>query len=138
MTDNNPENQPGPGYSGQGFRLKNHRHYLEVITSGTLVKNTILSSLGELLKHPEYPAKPSLWNLYQSTPGFSMADLSEIVGILRQSPCNHPERLKKTVILVQGQFHASMAGLFTGMARDLPYHWQVSTTMGEAEAFLSP
>ncbi len=125
-----------PGDKNMGFALKQHDHYLEVVFDGVLAKHTVLSSLNQLLNHPEYYEKHSLWNMSESKSGVSMNDFKEIVGVMRLFSPKQIDFANKSALLVSGQVNTSLAEMFTEMARTLPFDFKVFSDSSSARAHL--
>ena len=120
-----------------GFEIKPHDEYLEVVFDGLLEKKTVLSSLNQLLNHPEYYSKHSLWNMTGSRLGFSISDFKEIIGVMRLFSPKEKEFSNRSVLLVSGHMNQSMAGLFIDMAGALPFEFSIAAEEREARALLT-
>lgn len=119
-----------------GFALEQHDHYLEIVFDGILVKQTILESLNQLLNHPEYYEKHSLWNMSASRLGFSIGDAKEIIGVMHLFKPKQKHFANKSVLLVSGPMGLSMVRMFTEMAQDLPFEFSVFSDHSQARAHL--
>ncbi|MFO7883247.1 MAG: hypothetical protein R6U68_00355 [Desulfobacteraceae bacterium] len=60
-----------------------HPEYIKVMISGLIVKPELISLMGEILQHPQYQEKHTLWDFRQASLGLSIGDLKELVGIMK-------------------------------------------------------
>ncbi len=125
-----------PGDENMGFALEPHDHYLEVVFDGVLVKHTVLSSINQLLNHPEYYEKHSLWNMTDSRVGFSMTDIKEIIGVMRLFSPKKADFANRSALLVAGQVNVSLAEIVIEMARSLPFDFKVFSDPSRAKKHL--
>ncbi len=125
-----------PGDENMGFALEPHDHYLEIVFDGVLVKQTVLSSLNQLVNHPEYYEKHSLWNLSDIRVGFSMSDIKEIIGVMRLFTPKQADFANRSAFLVSGQVNISLAEIVVEMARTLPFDFKVFSDSSSARAHL--
>lgn len=64
------------------YRLDDsHPVYIRMTVTGIADRPGLLSALSELLHHPAYTDKHSLWDFSRADMGVSIRDLSEIAGI---------------------------------------------------------
>ncbi len=59
-----------------------HSVYIQMNVTGVVDKSGLLSAMSELINHPDYQDKHSLWDFTHATMGLSIGDLGEIVGVL--------------------------------------------------------
>ena len=101
--------------------------------------DSIISSIGELLKQPGFHRIPLLWNLARAKIHLSMADLSDIVDVLGRMPAAPAACLKNPVsVVVSGNFNFSIASVFVEAAAALPYQWKIFSDVPRARKYLQP
>lgn len=120
-----------------GFAIKPHDAYLEVVFDGFLEKQTILSSLNQLLNHPDYYRKHSLWNMSGSRLEFSIRDFKEVVEIMRMFSPKQSEFSNRSALLVTGRVNLSMMGWFIDVAGTLPFEFKAFSEEAAARAHLT-
>ncbi len=99
--------------------------YIKINVSGLLVKSEIISVISQLLQHPEYLDKHSYWDLRKATMGLSIADLSEIIGILHLYKPRQKQFANKSALLISGQMNTAMANVFVTMTKMLSFNYRV-------------
>lgn len=119
-----------------GFALTTHDHYLEVVCDGLLIKHTVLSSLNQLLNHPEYYEKHSLWDLSAIRVGCSMSDVKEIIGVMRLFSPKQADFANRSAWLVSGQINLSLAEMIIEMAKTLPFDFKIFSDSSRAREHL--
>lgn len=92
----------------------------------------------DLVTHPEYEAKHSLWDFSRAEQGsLGILDIKEIVGFLRLYKPRGKTFANKSAIMVSSQFHMGIVNVFISMSKILPFKYQVFTKFEEAVKFLS-
>ncbi len=120
------------------YRIEDHHNgYIKIVIHGPLVKDKILPVMSELLCHPEYPVKNSLWDLRGATMNLSFEDLKEIVGIMKLYKPKTKKFANKSALLVSGKLEIALANLFVLIAKFLPFDYRAFTSLSEAEVFSS-
>ncbi len=113
-----------------------HEKYIKINVSGIVVKSEIISTMSQLLQHPEYLDKHSYWDFREATMGLSIGDLSEIAGILRLYKPKQKQFANKSALLVSGQMNSAMVDVFATMTKMLPFKYKVFKNPDDALAFL--
>ena len=113
-----------------------HDIYVKITISGLLVKPELISLMAEILQHPDYPSRHTFWDLRQCGMGLSIADLKEIIGVLK---LYRPREnfADKAALLVPGKMNSAMAGVFVTMTKLLPIKYRVFSNWEEAEDYVS-
>lgn len=63
-----------------------HAQYIKLTINGLIVKPELISVMAQILQHPEYLDKHTLWDLREANMGLSIADFKEIVGVMYSGP----------------------------------------------------
>jgi len=113
-----------------------HNEYIKIIVSGVVVKSEIISTISQLLQHPEYLEKHTYWDFREATMGLSIGDLGEIVGILRLYKPKQKQFANKSALLVSGQMNSAMVNVFATMTKMLPFNYKVFKDEDQALSFL--
>lgn len=113
-----------------------HKQYITVKTTGVITKSMLIAAISELMNHPEYPQKHTLWNFSESSTGLTIGDLKEIASILSLYKPKDKNFANKSAIVVPGQMHSAMADLFITMAKLLPFDYKAFRDIQKAKAFL--
>ena len=120
-----------------GYSLEDtHPSFIEVRVNEHLVKSTLILSMGALFNHPNYYEKHTLWNLSEAEMRLSFSDLNEIAGMLRLFKPEKQSFANKSAILVSGKMNVSLAKMFVGLTKLLPFEYRVFTNRSEAVSFL--
>ena len=113
-----------------------HKKYIAITISGLLVKSELLPVMAEILQHPDYLIKHTLWDLRQTDSGLSMGDLKEIAGVMKLYKPRTPNFADRSALLVPGRMNSAMAEVFVAMTKLLPVKYRVFRDQAEAEAYL--
>ena len=113
-----------------------HETYIKISVSGVVDKVNLIAAISELVMHPDYEKKYSLWDFSRGKMGLSIGDLKEVVGILRLYKIKSKNFANKSAILVPGMLNKAIADVFTTMSKFLPFEYKVFTEFDKAEAFL--
>lgn len=113
-----------------------HDRYIKVTVSGVITKSMLITAISELMGHPDYIHKHSLWNLSESSVGLTISDLKEIVGVLSLYKPEDNNFANKSAIVVPGEMHKAIVDLFIKMSKWLPFKYKAFYNVEEAEAFL--
>ena len=113
-----------------------HDRYVRITVSGTMTKSDLVRVMARLLQHPDYTKKNAFWDLRDGTMGLSIADLREIVGVLKLYRPDTEAFADRSALLVPGKLHHAMAQMFVTMARFLPVKYKVFNDWEAAEKFL--
>ena len=120
------------------FQLDNsHDVYIQMITSAVVDKAGLIAAMSELVRHPDYHKKHSLWDFRQATLGLSIGDLGEIVGVLRLYKTREKNFANKSALVVPGVMDMSMARVFISLSKLLPFDYKVFKDIEEARTFLT-
>ncbi len=113
-----------------------HPEYIKVMISGLIVKPELISLMGEILQHPQYQEKHTLWDFRQASLGLSIGDLKELVGIMKLYKPENKKFADRSALLVPGKFNSAIAEMFVSMTRLLPVKYHVFNDYDSAEAYL--
>ncbi len=113
-----------------------HEKYIKITVLGMVVKAELISTISQLLQHPEYLDKHSYWDFREATMGLSIGDLSEIVGILRLYKPKQKQFANKSALLVSGQMNSAMVNVFATMTKMLPFKYRVFKDKEHVLSFL--
>ncbi len=120
-----------------GYILDSEIKYLKIVVDSQLDKQTVLAALNELIEHPEYSVKHTLWDLRRADNSLSMVDLKEIAGIMKLfKPRNQPFA-NKAVLLVSGKLNIAMANLFVGLTIPLLFEYKAFHDHEKAKIYLN-
>ncbi len=113
-----------------------HDRYVKITVTGTMVKPDLIALMAQILQHPDYIKKHVFWDLRDVTMGLSIADLKEIVGVLKLYRPGIDDFADRSALLVPGKMNNAMAQVFVTMTRLLPVKYRVFTDWQSAEKFL--
>ncbi len=114
-----------------------HQQYIIIEVTGTLEKVTLLKTMGQLINHPDYSRKHSLWDLRQASQGnLDILDIKEIVGFLRLYRPKDESFANKGAFLVSSDVNKALINIYITLSRLLPFKYQVFTQESEAVGFL--
>ena len=114
-----------------------HEDYIKVAVDGRITKDIMIAAISELMHHPDYISKHSLWDLSGGSLGLSIGDLKEIVGILKLYKPKEKSFANKSAIVVPGAMHKAVVNIFISMSKTLPFKYTVFEHINDAQAFLS-
>ncbi len=112
------------------------KQYIEITVSGRVYKEGLISAISELMNHPDYTQKHTLWNFYEFSVGLSIGDLKEITGVLSLYKPEDKNFANKSAIVVPGEMHKAMVDLFIAMSKFLPFKYKVFKDKEKAKDFL--
>jgi hypothetical protein len=115
-----------------------HDRYMKITISGVLVKPELIAVMAQILQHPEYPDKHTLWDLTRASMGLSIADLKEIVGVMRLYRPARKDFADRAALIIPGKFNTAMAEVFVAMSKVLPIKYRVFNDRDKAEAYVCP
>ncbi len=113
-----------------------HARYIKITISGVLVKPELIAVMAQILQHPEYLDKHTLWDLTEASMGLAIADLMEIVGVLRLYKPARKDFADKAALLISGKFNSAMAEIFVTMSKVLPVKYRIFNDWDKAEAYV--
>ena len=113
-----------------------HSTYIQVTVRGRIGKDVLIAAMSELMQHPEYTIKHSLWDLSGGSLGLSISDLREIVDMLRLYKPKEKSFANKSAIVVPGEMHKAVVNIFISMSKMLPFEYTVFQNAGDAKTFL--
>ena len=94
--------------------------------------------MGELINHPDYSKKNSLWDLTQALQGnIAMSDIKEIIGFLRLYRPKGKSFSNKGAFLVSSNVNKALINIYITLSKMLPFKYRVFTEQIEAEHFLT-
>ncbi|MDD9301193.1 MAG: hypothetical protein HUK40_02160 [Desulfobacter sp.] len=102
-------------------------------------KQGTMAAMADLILHPEYPYKHSLWDFTRGTQmKLSMGDLREIVGVLKLLSTREKGFANKSALLVPHMMGMGMAKIYVSLSKLLPFEYKIFTQINEAMDFLAP
>ncbi|MCP3873986.1 MAG: hypothetical protein GY699_12620 [Desulfobacteraceae bacterium] len=110
--------------------------YIEVTVSGLVDKTGLIAAISELMNHPDYTQKNTLWNFYESSIDLNIGDLKEISEVLSFYKPEDKKFANKSAIVVPGEMHKAMVDLFISMSKFLPFKYKAFRDKEKAKAFL--
>ncbi len=119
------------------YSIKNHhQNYLEIVVKGLFDKKSALAAMNELLNHPEYYDKNSLWNFSSAQVGLSLMDLKEIAGVMKLFIPKQKQFADKVALFVSGRVHLGIANIFVTLSTLLPFKYKAFSDIKKAKAYL--
>jgi hypothetical protein len=119
------------------FKLDaSHKKYIKITISGLVMKPALISVMAKILQHPEYLDKHTFWDLTEASMGLSIADLKEIVGVLRLYKPERKNFADRAAMLVSGKLNSAMLEMFVTMSKLLPIKYRVFNDWDKAEAYI--
>lgn len=120
------------------YELDNsHPLYIEMTVTGIVHKAGMIAALSELLRHPEYISKHTLWDFTGASMGLSIGDLKEIAGVLRLYKPGTKNFHSRSALLVPSMMELSMVKLYISISKLLPFDYKAFSDREEALAFLT-
>ncbi len=113
-----------------------HSVYIQMNVSGVVDKSGLLSAMSELVMHPDFTDKHSLWDFTQATMGLSISDFGEIAGVLGLYKSQKKNFANKSALLIPNLMELSMAKMFVSISKLLPFKYKVFKTREKALVFL--
>ncbi len=110
--------------------------YISITLTGMMDKQCIISALSELLNHPDYHKKHSLWDFSEARMGLTLGDLSEIIGVLRLFKTIENKFANRSALVITGKLQLAMGNVFISMATMLPFDYKVFENKEAAKTFL--
>ena len=115
-----------------------HQDYIRMTVSGFMNKHDLLEAMKELITHPDYSTKHTLWDMTDVDRGtIGMADVKEIIGFLRLYKPKEKNFANKSVFFVSNDMNKAFIDLFITMSKMLPFKYKVYTSEDEAVAYLT-
>lgn len=114
-----------------------HPAYIQINTQGLVEIKSFMPALSELLSHPEYPSKHTIWNFSQSQIGLSIGDMKEIAGVLRLYKPTEKNFANKSALVVPDNMARAMAGFYISISRLLPFDYRIFKGLEDARAFVT-
>ena len=105
--------------------------------SGVVEKKGLIRAMSELMVHPDYQVKHTLWDFAGGEMGLSMGDLGEIAGILKLYKTRGTAFANRSALVVPGFMDMSMARVYVSLSKLLPFDYRVFKTLEDAQAFLT-
>ena len=114
-----------------------HQHYIKIVVNGALEKDRVIEVIKDLVTHPEYEKKHSLWDMANAEQGtFDIMDIREIVGFLRLYRPKRKDFADRSVFIVASEMNRVFVNIYITLSKILPFKYHVCTELSEAEAFL--
>ncbi len=113
-----------------------HEIYIKITATGIVDKASLISAISQLMQHPEYLDKHSYWDFTNASMGLSIADLTEIAGVLRLYKPKRKDFANKSAVLVSGSFNHAMVNVFATMSKALVFNYRVFQDRKKLETFL--
>lgn len=113
-----------------------HPVYIRMTVTDVVDKPGLIAAMSELVNHPDYPVKHSLWDFTRAALGISLGDLREIVGVLRLYKPRQENFANRSALLVPDTMHIAMVDVFISMTKFLPFNYKAFRTVEAAVAFL--
>lgn len=137
IEDNFFSPQPGSNCEKPGHIVREkHGCILEITIEGELTKHLFFMALGELLNHPDYYDRHSLWNLLKAKVAISFRDMKEVAYLMRMYTPERGVVSRKSAIVVSGALNVSIAKMFIEMFNYLPFEYRTFEDYSEAITFL--
>ena len=114
-----------------------HTAYQLVTLTGTLTKESIMCAVNDLMKHPDYYTKHSLWDFTAASSGFSIEDLYDFVSMMRLFIPQESNFANKSALVVSGQLNRSLADMYVEISGALPFEYKVYADINAAQNFLT-
>jgi hypothetical protein len=110
--------------------------YIRVTGTGVLDRNSLMSAMSELMRHPEYAQKHSLWDFSGVSFGITLQDLEGIVGFLSLFQPLDKNFANRSALVVPGKMYQAMAEMFVSMTQNLIFEYKVFQDKRDALGFL--
>ncbi|MCP3944768.1 MAG: hypothetical protein GY710_25275 [Desulfobacteraceae bacterium] len=114
------------------------QYYIHVIVTGIVEQTGMLNAISELIHHPNYHCKHSLWDFSNASAGLNIKDLRKIVRILHLFKPRSKNFANKVALVIPGHMHQAMANIFVSIATLLPFKYKVFKSNEAALKFLIP
>lgn len=117
------------------FDSSNER-YIEVGTSGLISKADLIAATSELMKHPDFSHKHSLWVFFDFTLGIDIDELKEVAGTFRLYRPKQADFVNKQAIVLPSHMYKAIVNLSFTITSGLPFEFHSFTDKSKAIAFL--
>ncbi len=118
--------------------IQNDKHILRVILSGKLDQNSLFDAQKELMLHPEYPHKNSLWKFDKEfVCDFSSQGMADLISRIKLFyPADATKQ--KAALLASSSMHYAILQLFCEDAgkEGLPFKFKAFQNQEKAETWL--
>lgn len=119
------------------YLIESHlKNCLKINITGQMDKQTILAAMDELIHHPDFYEKHSLWDLTTAQMALSLQDLKEIAGVMKLFKPEKPDFANKSAFLVSGRMNLAMANIFITLATLLPFEYKAFSDLEKARDYL--
>lgn len=114
-----------------------HNSYIIMKVIGVLDRESALSVIKEILNHPDYPIKHTLWDLTSVQMRLSVDDFREISGILKLYKPPDDDFANRSAFLVKNRLELAMANVFIAITAFLPFQYKAFLDIENAISYLT-
>ena len=118
------------------FIKKKPGRFLDITIKGDLTKPLFFKAMHELINHPDYFEKSTIWNLLDAKMRLSFEDLREITYILRKYKLQQKVNEKKLAVVASGEFNIYIIKFSIELLSFLPFEFRIFDDYDEAIIFL--
>lgn len=112
-------------------------NFFRITVSGKVTKDELMPAMSEIITHPDYARKHTLWDYSSANLGLNMDDIHELSGILKLLKPGTEDFADRSVIVVKGEMVRQQVEMFVSMAGSGPLTFRVFTDLSAAEAYLN-
>lgn len=113
-----------------------HEKYIEVTVSSIITQTDIIHAVFELMEHPDYLHKHSLWIFSNFSLGININGLEGIADTFRHYKPKKTAFANKSALVASGHTYKAIINLFITIATGLPFEFQAFTDKDRAVDFL--
>ncbi len=113
-----------------------HEKYIEATASGVIRPTDLIAAVSELMQHPDYSHKHSLWVFSNFSLGIDTDGLKEVVNAFRSYKPKTTEFANKSALVVSAPTYKAIIDIFVTIASGLPFEYRSFTDKKKAIAFL--
>jgi len=113
-----------------------HERYIEARASGRITKADIIVAASELMKHPDFLSKQTLWIFFDFSLGIDIDGLKEVTEVFRLYRPKQADFVNKQAIVVPSHMYEAVVNLSITIANGLPFEFHSFTDKDTAVDFL--
>ena len=111
-------------------------NYFKIAITGVVKKSDLNPVLSEIIMHPDYAKKHTLWDYSSASLDLNIEDITELSGILRLIRPKTENFANKSVIVVPGELDKAKVDFFISMTKSGPLKFKVFRDTKSAERYL--
>ncbi len=110
--------------------------FFKIVVTGIVNKADLNPVLSEIITHPDYAKKNTLWDYSSAHLDLNIEDITELSGILRLIKPKTENFANKSVIVVPGEMDKAKVDFFISTTKLGPLKFKVFQDTKSAESYL--